>query len=81
MNWLYNFKTYCQESGIHLLPDDMRYIETMLKKLCPVDRRQVAHKYYGVWVRSLSEAPYPAMAQNYARNRANTYLRDVCDRK
>ncbi len=78
MNWLYNFKIYCQTTGVNLLPDDQRYMEKMLHKIPEHRRRQIAKNYHDEWLRALSDAPYPGMAQNYARNRANTYLREIC---
>ena len=81
MNWLYTFKQYCEENGVHLLPDDMRYLEKMLKMIPVTDRRNIAHMYYGKWIKAFSLAPYPSMANNYARKHANSWLREVCERR
>ena len=78
MNWLYNFKAYCLTTGVNLLPDDRRFMEKMLYKIPEDRRRQIAKNYHDEWLKALENAPNATMAQNYARNRANNYLRDVC---
>ena len=81
MNWLYNFKDYCEANGLQLLPEDMRYLDKMLRKISVCDRRDVAHKYYNVWVRNMALAPTRGMAMNYGRRRANEYLTEECEKK
>jgi hypothetical protein len=77
MKWLANFRLYCHEHDVNLLPDDMRYLESILKKISPIDRRQIAMNYYSTWIKGITDSPYPSIAQNNGRRRANEYLGKV----
>ena len=79
MLFLYDtFKPYCERNGVHLLRDDLRYIATQLRVIPPDRHRYVMRDYYNIWMQGMADAKIKASAQNIGRNKANTWLREIC---
>lgn len=71
MHWLYDeFRKYCAKRGLHILRDDMRFIEKRLIDIHPDEHRRIMREYVRIWIRELESHGN----QNKARRKANEYL-------
>lgn len=70
MHWLHNeFRLYCNRKNIHILRDDMRFIERRLAEINPDEHRRIMRQYVRIWIDEMA-----AHGQNAGRKKANEYL-------
>lgn len=73
MYWLkYDFKLACWNKGIHIMKDDLEYIEKQLSKMLPGHRQPIARLYISEWL-SLKER---GKSDNECRRHCNLWLKD-----
>lgn len=78
--WLYgNVKPYFEKSGIHLLRDDMLFIERCLNNIPTERHRLVMRDYLAIWNTTIAGKENDASSVLNPRYEANTYLRNVSD--
>ncbi len=80
MYWLISsFKPFCESNGVHLMREDLKFIEKMLYKIPEERRKRVMKDYYNEWMSGIGSCEIASQKQNLGRRRANNYLRDVCE--
>jgi hypothetical protein len=79
MIWLRtSFAPYCERNNVHLLREDLQFIEEQLKKI-PSDRhRRIMKSYFDEWCLGIGECENASQVMNEGRRRANLYLLEVC---
>lgn len=75
------FIGYCQEQGIRLLKDDIRFIRQMTSKLPPAERRAVLKRYCSEWLLGCQETEISYQRENKGRYRANFWLLSTVDKR
>jgi len=71
-----NFTTYAQTKGLDLLPDDIRWLRTIITKIPPNDRKRVLEQYVTIWREVLGPETKASCAMNLGRSRANNWVRE-----
>lgn len=72
MHWLQSeVKPYCERVGIHLMRDDIRFIEKRLSEISRDEHRRIMRQYVRIWKQAIDEGK----GQNKGRCLANEYIR------
>lgn len=76
MHWLYTaFKDYCNQKGILLLRDDLKFIERMIKEI-PADlHKTIMRDFVDEWCDGMGRDAMSLLKQNLGRRQANIWLR------
>lgn len=76
-----NFYEHCQNSGLHLLKDDIKHVRRIMPKLPYELHKRVLRDYIAIWVSAMQECTCVQQKQNTGRREANLYLLGVLNGK
>ncbi len=80
MYWLRSkFKTWTEKQGIELMPEDLKFIESILIKLPESRHKQLMRDYSQKWLDGIESSKSVQSAQNLGRRMANSWLRKQLD--
>lgn len=71
-----DFKTHCDQIGVQLLYEDIKYIKAQLQKIPSVSHRTVLERYAEIWCKVMCECEDEIKGMNLGRRCANQYLRE-----
>jgi hypothetical protein len=66
---------YCKTKGIEILPDDMRFIEQMLKDIPDDLHKSIMRDFIEEWCDGMGRDAMSLLKQNLGRRKANIWLR------
>ena len=75
------FTEYCEQHGIKLLRDDMRYIGSLIGHLQSDVRKRCLKAYADEWLSQLKINENSSQAMNLARRASNLALPEIVDRE
>lgn len=68
---LYDFCAWCEKNEIHLLRDDVRFIDKTLDSIPENAHRKTLFSYFTIWEKTINSGEN----MNAARRKANTWIR------
>lgn len=71
------FEPEAKAKGLHLLKDDLAFIDRVIAKVPYNERKRVLNDYILKWYECLGEGKNVSYSQNLGRKRANLYLLGV----
>lgn len=71
-----NFTTYATSKGLHLLPDDIRWLRTTITKIPQNARKRVLTQYVTLWVDTMGKLENAPCAMNLGRRTSNLWLQE-----
>lgn len=81
MNWLYKeFLPLCQEHGIDLKSEDIRYIMAILGNIPQNEHRAIMGRYFDEWCKGIGAAYCGSQRQYMGRKYANKVLIHALER-
>jgi len=74
------FTEYCKKNEVHILPDDIKFIKSLIINIPRNEHRRVLKQYYDEWICHATLNQDTALNQNYGRFKANEWLRHVANK-
>ncbi len=72
-----SFRKHCEQLGIILLNDDIKFIKTQLQRIPYLEHRNILTKYTEIWLEAKQQAVNINGRDNVGRRAANLYLLGV----
>lgn len=73
------FTDYAILKGINLLPDDIKWMRSLVISMPKEQRKAILTRYVEIWCQAMAECKDGVKAQNEGRRAANTWLRGIVD--
>lgn len=73
-----SFKAYCEQRGIELLREDMRFVRDILSRIPKSTHKSILRRYTCEWLGAFNKCDDILRKQNEGRREANTWLREYC---